>query len=171
MPTLGVWFFDDSCLVLLDLDMQTCRFEMLDALRISDHHKNMHNATFDHTFFVPLKHRIVGTLECCENAFAIFLGFSNSGFDPSRQLFGVFTVCDSHLVTTCKRRVLEQRMIAPKSTGDGQTLLGFVRNKNDRFYNCLLDAKSGEQRALKVDRDGRPVKNGLHGRNLIRSSD
>ena len=149
---------DDLSLVLLVLDLQTCRYEKLDTVFTF----TQHGAFCTYEFLVPLKRRIADTPQCYDNAFAILIEFCFSGSRRSRQLYVVFTVRDDHLVAAGEPRVLEHRMNMPTSVGDGQTLLGFVKNEDDLRYECLLDVESGKLRPLQVDSSGRPVESDLY---------
>ena len=140
--------FRDSSLVLLTLDLQTCRFEKLDTVNTFTEH----GAIKLHEFLVPIKRRIDDISQCYDNAFAIFTDVNDSWRGPRLQLFGVFTVRDGRFVAICEPRVLEHRMSEPMSLDDGQTLLGFVENENGLRYDCLLDVDSGKQRPLQADR-------------------
>ena len=142
--------------------------EKLDTVDIFNQHRTKHRAVCTYEYFVPLKRRIAGTSQCYDNAFAIFIGFICSESHPLRQLYVVFTVRDDHLVAAGEPRILEHRMSEPTSIDDGQTLLGGAKSETGRSYVCLLDVDSGEQRPLKVDSSGRPVKSDLYTSRWVR---
>ena len=110
---------------------------------------------------MPLKRRTAEPFGNYENAFASFVVFLAPDSSRFRQLFGVFIVRDGCLVATGEPRVLEHHMRVPSSIDDGQTLLGGVKSETGHCYECLLDVKSGEQRPLRIDSSGRPVKSAM----------
>ena len=140
--------FEDSSLVLLALDFQMCQFERLDALKTFVKTLLSPTATDLAASLVPLKLRIAGASELHDKALGVFIDFKTADSDRTRQQFGVFTVRDGRFVASCEPRVLDHRMIAPTSIDDGQTLFGVVKCDNGRRFAFLLDAQSGEQRAL-----------------------
>lgn len=131
--------FYEGILLLVSLDYEARRFELLD----SHSHPQWHITYY---FLVKLEYR-VSEAQAVETALAVYACTSAGALRT--QSFEVLVVRDGRFVSTCARRLLEHSMLRPVSVDDrGRRLICDTLHKK----MIVLDTQTGEQTLCQLDK-------------------